>query len=586
MRKTSLLAVIIVILISIIIYANSLLNGFVFDDMPQVVKNQWIIDFANIPQVFTSSAWSFLGDNTAFHYYRPMMHVIYTLEYHLFTLNPFFWHLVNIVFHAFNAVMVFFVASFVLGGSGAGGAGGGGGSAKGRARVLEDFPIFPFIAAVFFSVHPVTTEVVAWVAAIPELSYTAFFLLSLYLYMRATSSVDNEIGSDSGSGNFTILFRPAYIFSLLFFFLSLFCKEPAMMLILVLWAYDFFKGRRLFTLSAIVRYAPFVVLAVIYLAIRSHALGGLAPKFSEHAYLSTFQIILNVAPLVFKYFISLIFPMRFSPFYIFYPVFSLTETAALFSWVFVLISAALYLYLLKKRGPALFAVTLIIAPLLPALYIPAFVSSVFSVRYLYLPVAGFTILLAYGVRYFSLYLRANNERTTRAVGPLVAVLLVLFIISSIKVVQRNRVWRDNFSLWSETVALYPENYQAHLSLSSAYSKIGEVERAKESQRSSIKYNLALKYPKKHALAESWYNLGVLYYSTGDIDKAIDSYNAGLEVNVRPMLIRDLLNNLGNAYAEKGLIDEAISSYERALLIDPSDTYVRHNLEAVRKWKRR
>jgi tetratricopeptide (TPR) repeat protein len=125
-----------------------------------------------------------------------------------------------------------------------------------------------------------------------------------------------------------------------------------------------------------------------------------------------------------------------------------------------------------------------------------------------------------------------------------------------------------------------------MSLAHAYADIGEVESAKESYMDSIRYNSSLVHPKALALVESWYNLGLLQYDSGEIDKAVESYTLALEIRVKRTLTRDILNNLGNAYAKGGRIDEAIMSYERALALDPNDKYVRHNLEVVRKWKKR
>ena len=572
MRKPSFLAILIIIIVSCAVYATTLFNGFVYDDVPQVLENLWIIELANIPRIFASSAWSFMGDGASYHYYRPMMHTIYAFEYQLFTLNPLYYHLVNILIHVLNSVMVFGVAFLLLNKKREGEGLSDGGT------FVKDFPTLPFIAAIFFTVHPVMTESVAWVAAIPELSYTAFFLLSFYLYIRSSASE----GSDSTT--LSILTRPAYIFSAVFFFVALFCKEPAMTLLPVLVAYDYISRKKFFTFSTIVRYLPFVVLAVIYLIIRNNALGGLAPKFSEHSYLSVFQNILNVGPLVLKYFSNLLVPMKFSPFYVFYPVLSIAELTALYSWVLLVALLVIYIYLFAKKSLAFVPATLLLAPLLPVLYIPALSTSVFAVRYLYLPVAGFTIIMALIVR--TILSRQKLKGTRGAIMPIAVVLVILFALASFKTIKRGQIWRDDLTLWAETVRLYPKNYHAYNNLAKSYMESGEVELAKKAYNNSIRFNKQLPHPKMLTLAESWYNLGLLEFNSNEIERAIDAYRQSLRIKVKPTLTRDVLNNLGNAYATGGYIDEAIRSYEQALAIDPNDTYVRHNLEAVRKWKKK
>ena len=574
MRKSSYLAIVIIFIISCVVYAGTLFNGFVYDDVPQVLENLWIIDFTKIPKIFTSSAWSFMGEEQSFHYYRPMMHTIYTIEYMLFTLNPLYWHLVNIVFHALNGVLVFLVASVLLTPVESSDVG-----AVNRG-LKERFPVLPFVAALFFALHPVATESVAWVAAIPELSYAAFALLSFYLYIKSSREPSAERSTHS------FLLSPSYLLSLVFFFVSLFCKEPAMMLLLVLFAYDYSRGKKLISKLMLSRYTLFVILAIIYLFIRNNALGGLGPKFTEHFYLSSFQNFLNIGPLVFSYFTNLILPMKFSPFYVFYPVFSLAEFQALYSWALLLILLAGYIYLFVKRKPAFVAATLLLAPLLPVLYIPALSTSVFAVRYLYLPVAGLGILLALLVRFVLIKTKSAPAKLPINSFIMIIILSVLFSIFTYKTSTRSVIWKSDLTLWEETVRLYPKNYHAQLSIAKSYMDAGEIELAKEGYARSIKYNLELVHPKELALAESWYNLGLLQFDSGEIDKSINSYNESLRINVKRTLTRDVLNNLGNAYASAGKIDEAIRSLERALAIDPTDTYVRHNLEEVRKWKKR
>ena len=66
-------------------YFNALWNGFVYDDYFQVVTNPWIRDVKYLPRLFYTNVWEFQGFVS--NYYRPMMHLFYMFEYHLFGLN-------------------------------------------------------------------------------------------------------------------------------------------------------------------------------------------------------------------------------------------------------------------------------------------------------------------------------------------------------------------------------------------------------------------------------------------------------------------------------------------------------------------
>ena len=98
-----------VILISIAINLNTLWNGFVYDDDTQVIRNLWIRDVKNLPGILFSNVWSFEMPMIS-NYYRPLMYLVYMANYYLFGLEPWGWHLVNVLFHAGVTVMVFLVA--------------------------------------------------------------------------------------------------------------------------------------------------------------------------------------------------------------------------------------------------------------------------------------------------------------------------------------------------------------------------------------------------------------------------------------------------------------------------------------------
>jgi len=139
--------------VSFAVYFNTLYNGFVYDDEAQVLLNHWIRDMKYLPEIFYKSVWGFRSANTTSSYYRPLMHVINMASYHLFGLAPWGFHLVNILFHAGNTVLVFIVTARLFGKSAAMPEEG-----RGETRWLSSPP---FLAALLFATHPVHTEAVA-----------------------------------------------------------------------------------------------------------------------------------------------------------------------------------------------------------------------------------------------------------------------------------------------------------------------------------------------------------------------------------------------------------------------------------------
>src|SRR3989338_10533412 len=82
--------------ITFITYANSLQNGFVYDDVFTITDNYFIRDWGNFPAFFTDDYFKYSGEVT----YRPVVTFSYFIDYSLWHLNPTGFHLTNILLHA------------------------------------------------------------------------------------------------------------------------------------------------------------------------------------------------------------------------------------------------------------------------------------------------------------------------------------------------------------------------------------------------------------------------------------------------------------------------------------------------------
>ena len=94
--------------VGIIVFFNSLFNGFVLDDAWQIIHNKTVHSLANIPLFFSGGTFSsggglqLMGD-----YYRPLMASYFSFVYNLFGATPFPYHLFQVVLHIANATLVF-----------------------------------------------------------------------------------------------------------------------------------------------------------------------------------------------------------------------------------------------------------------------------------------------------------------------------------------------------------------------------------------------------------------------------------------------------------------------------------------------
>ncbi|GFO60710.1 hypothetical protein GMST_30350 [Geomonas silvestris] len=509
-------------------YANTLANGFVYDDEFQVLKNPWIRDFRNLPAIFSSEVWGFKGSSIS-NYYRPLLHVAYLVGYHLFGLAAWGYHAINLLLHAVATLLVYLLAETVLSRETAGAPSG-----------AYSFPALA--AALIFAVHPIHTEVVAPVMSVTDLLLTVSYVSALYLHLRFAE-------------------RPWY-FNLVpagLFGLALLSKEIGITLPLVLIAGDFLLAQRRAPLARLAaRHAPYLVVALAYLAVRGSVLGAFAP-INRHPDLSGFQLILNIFPLAVQYGFKLLLPVDLNAMYEFHPVKSLAEPRAYLSVGAVAAAAWLCPAGARRSKTVAFGVVLTVVPLLPAFYIRA-IPYPFAERYLYLPSVGAVLVLA--------GLLARYARQPKLLRTLQVALAVVACCYLAGTVRRNAVWKDNYTLWSDTVLKSPGNAVVHNNLGEALRVMGRLPEAIAQLRQAAELDPHTEY---------FRHLGNAYYEAGDKTEAARQYEKAVTLEpANPMAH----NDLGSLYAELGNFGQSIVHLEAAVRLDPAQADSHFNLGLV------
>jgi tetratricopeptide (TPR) repeat protein len=531
------LQITIIMLVSLAMYCNALFNGFVYDDSSQIVENPWIKDLRHLPEIFGKSVWDFEGGLS--NYYRPFMHIINMLSYHLFGLASWGYHGVSILFHAGVSVLVFLITSMLLRPS--------------RLQISPSVLTPSLMAALLFVTHPIHTEAVAWAAAIPEVSFTLFYLLSLYFYIVSFSE------------NHGVSYNSKFLLSLGSFSLASLCKETALTLPVILMAHDYaFQNDQIIRRpkEALKRYVPFLLVAGAYVMLRFRALGAFTPDVSRPE-VSTQQFVINVFPLFVRYLEKLLFPVNLNAFYVFHPIGSLFDPKGIISIALSLTFISFVLIAAKKNKAAFFSLVLIGIPLLPALYFPAISGSVFGERYLYLPSVGFMILLALWID----RLGARKEKwLSIAVTGAFAVLLCLY---SYGTVRRNAVWKDLYTIGTDTVNKSPDGAIPHYYLGNALLSLGRTDEAIDHLSLAVSLQ-----PNLYTTARTHNSLGIAYRKRGLINKAIEEFSICLTLDPYNA---NAHNNLGRAYTESGLWDKGIEHLQIALSLKPGHAMAHKNL---------
>ncbi len=615
-------AIAILLIISISVYFNALSNDFIYDDKTQVLENQWIRDAKHIPEIFLTDVWAFSGEERLSNYYRPLMHIIYMIDYHIFGLKPWGFHLTNIIFHAGVTLLVFLIASILINQPQISNHKSQIINLKSQIQNPKSQILSPaFIAALLFAIHPIHTEAVTWIAGIPELSFTLFYLLSFYLYINPVRDKSlNRRGScksieevafavprrsttrRAGIQKSLVLKNTGFpiktsemtnrdfykslrikvngkwgnkiILSAIFFFLATLCKEPALTLPLLMLVYDYSISRSSvygsrFTVHCIIkRYLPYLIVSIIYFILRTYAIGGFAPK-KVHVQLSNYEYFINIFPLFIKYLEKLLLPINLNFFYVFHPISSIFELKGIITLILTL-GFIFLVYFFRRHKVVFLSLLWIVIPLLPVLYIPALGESTFTERYLYLPSVGFVVLVALAI-YPALcnsagvyQLKVLRRQTANFI--VISVLIILTGLYSIGTIKRNYIWRDSYTFWTDTVEKSPDGYIPHGSLGNVYF---EQQRFDEAIK---EYMIAIKL--KPDSPEAHNSLGLVYFDQQRFEDAIKEYMIAIKLKPDSS---EAHNNLGLVYFEQQKFEEAIKEYMTVIKLKPNSPAAYYNI---------
>ncbi|MBI5102291.1 MAG: hypothetical protein HZB33_10710 [Nitrospirae bacterium] len=429
----------IISLAALAVYSDTLYHDFVWDTFFEL-QNPQIRDISHLPDIIFGRSMDWTG-NKVIPLFAPFGGIIRMLQYGLFEIKPWGYHLTNILLHILTVIMVFLV----------------GGALFDRFFNYKG-TIFPAAAALLFAVHPVNTEAVSWASGINELNMTLLCLTSLYLYLRADATP-----IVSGIAYFSaLLFKVTALFWFpVFFLFELSLRKQA-------GAYQ--PDNLTFFKYVFKKYVPYLVAVIVYLVMRTYAMGGFVPQKGGTA-LGPWQAFINVFPLFAKYLELLLWPGDLKALYVFHPYSSFSEGVVLAA----LIASGLYLSLVLwsfKKKPALFFGLLCIAlPLVPCLTLPALGYSyyVFAERYLYLSSAGYALCAAIVMK----IIYEKNILKKMTAGLLVSFFCAAVVVFSFMTTERVRVWSNAYTLWSDTVIKSPDSPIAHNNLGAEYLQKGD-----------------------------------------------------------------------------------------------------------------
>lgn len=518
-------------LVSVVLYANSLNNAFHYDDFGVFVDNEAVKSLKNIPDFFKSVVSASKVDDTG---YRPLLMTTFALNWRFGGNNPLGYHIVNLGVHILNGILVFLILGMLVD------------SSQNKA--------IPLVSAILFIMHPIHTEAINYIHARSSVLATFFILLSWFLFIKYNMSAKKRF--------------MYYLGSLLSFVAAVLTKEIGFMLPFVLVLYDFYfvsQGKiNDFKSRLLKQHSLFMILLAGYLFLRFFIVKNIeAPGGSN----MTLQYLLTQLRVIMHYILLILYPINLSVERYVAMSYSIFQPHVIIPALGILLLFFTAIKLYRRSKLISFSILWFFLALAPVSSIIPMIIIMNSHR-LYFPGVGVAIISA--VLLCGLYNIGKQSKNSVFFRKMFTVLFGLILVFySMRILKRNGDWKDEYSLWSKNIKVSPASFRSHNNLGSYYDRKGENEKAMREYEECLRLN-----PTSEAVFN---NLGIVYYRLKMYDKAISAYKSAINLNND---YNDAHNNLGIVYAELGMIKESLEEFKKVIEVNPMHVETYKNIGII------
>jgi protein O-mannosyl-transferase len=488
-----------------------------FDDGGYVYANEWV----NTGLAWQEVRWAFTTVHEA--WWLPMLWMSFMVDTELFGPGPFGYHLTNIVLHALNGVLLFWVFFRMTG-------------ARGRSA----------LAAALFLVHPLRVESVVWITERKDVLSGLFWMLALLAHVRYVE-------------------RPArgrYWAVPLWMLLGLMSKAivvalPPALLLLDYWplgrAGSPFRRDQWPAWGRLVREkTPLILLSLVFIGInlKTHTTG------SGFIYGLTFlNRLLLIFPNYWKYLAKIVWPW---PMGILYPendrVFGPASLLALAGLLALTWAAFRASRRRRYAGMGWLWFGVILFPVIRGVRLGL---AEYADRFTYLPAIGLGVILVWAAADW-----AGNRRGRRALALGAAGLLLAAWSGG--TARQIRRWENSETLFTHTLSFTGANPIIRNNLGGYWLERGRLQEAEQAFREVIELDPGFALPQG--------NLGAVHCIAGRFEEALDPLEAAIRLDPE---YKAAVLNLGGALYMLGRFEDAKARFRQVLEMDPRAAGVAH-----------
>ena len=508
------LLALVLVIVTFAAYQPTWHAGFIWDDDDHLTAN---------PAMTAPHGLKMIWSSLAVGRYYPLTLTTFWVQRRLWGLHPMPYHLVNVLLHATNSVLVFFLLR--------------------RLRIPA-----AWLAAAVWVLHPVNVESVAWITELKNTQSAVFFFLAVWCFLRSDAGAGRRwYGLALACGLAALLSKPSTV------------VLPLALLLCVWWE------RGTWRRADVLRIAPFLILALGMSALTVIEQRGHIQRESTAEWnLGIGERLVVAGKAVWFYASKVLWPARLT---FVYPRWNL-DAASIWSWLPLagLVVGGVLLGVWRRQRWAragMFGCGFFVLALLPVL---GFVD-VYYFRYSFVA-DHFQYLASLGLISLAASLGAAICEWTgqrgRDLGVVAAAIALLTL--GVSTWRQARIYQDSETLWGDTLMKNPQCWMAHNNLGNVLVHEGKVSDA------IGHYEQALRIKPDYAEAHS--NLGNALEQAGKIGEAIAHYEQALRIKPD---FAEAHNNLGSALYLAGKSEEAIAQYEQTLRLKPDFALAHYNL---------
>lgn len=538
-----------------VFYGNTIGNDYAFDDSVVITENQFTEKgIAGIPEIFANNTFRGSYDRTpTVERYRPLSVATFAVEHELFGRNPHISHFINILLLVWLSLLLYALLVKVFAADGG-----------------KDGPLdVPFVAALLFIVHPVHSEIVANIKGRDEMMALAGALSATLLVLRY---IDTRR-------------RKHLLWAFLLFSAALLSKENAItfLAIVPLTIHLYKKATRASYLWSLL---PLVLASAAFLAVRALALrGSPSPPTVDiitepFAYASASERVATAFYAFGRYLRLLVFPHPLTiDYYPFHLRLANWRQVQVWTSLLIALSSMLYaLWRLKSRSVVGYGILFFFITFSAVSNLPFSIGTFMGERFLFMPSLGFILIVAWLIA----------TRIPLAAQHKGLVVLALSFACLVKTYDRNRTWKDDFTLFTTDVKTSTESIKGNLAASVLFlaqaQKAGDAESSRGYRASALEHarkavslyerHLNPEQLKQSSYAHAVLLLGDCYSANEMLDAALRTYR---EIYVSPADRGHLSDMVDKTISKSYDMDFKIKNYAEFARLDPDDFMFNYRL---------